>query len=273
MKELTRLMVTSQAYQQASDSRFEGEQVDPGNRLMWRANMRRLDFESIRDSMLQLTGKLDYKMGGPPVNITDEPASYRRSVYGYVDRANLSDLMTQFDFADPQMANSSRISTIVPQQALFFMNNPLAIDVARQVVARRDVASVEGPDKVSAIYQALFQRKPSADELQLASDFVGYTTQLVAQRESYGDAKDSKNADKKPAPKKPEPKKNPGMGDAMSAGSTMEMMNDSAAMKAMSGNKFAVLQNDGEKIERAPLSPWELYVQGLIFANEFVYVN
>ena len=281
VKKLNKMILMSQAYRQASDSRFEGEQVDPANRLLWRANLRRLDFESIRDSMLQLTGKLENKMGGPPVNITDEPASYRRSVYGYVDRANLSDLMTQFDFADPQMANSSRISTIVPQQALFFMNNPLAIDVARQVVARKEVSSADGPDKVNAIYQALFQRTPSADELQLASDFIGYTTQLVEQRGSSGaykatgkDAKDNKDWDKnkKPAPKKPEAKK-PDMGSAMSAGSTMEMMSDSAAMKAMSGNKFAVLQNDGEKIERAPLSPWELYVQGLIFANEFVYVN
>ncbi len=288
VKKLNKLILTSQAYQQASDSRFEGEQVDPANRLLWRANLRRLDFESIRDSMLQLTGKLENKMGGPPVNITDEPASYRRSVYGYVDRANLSDLMTQFDFADPQMANSARISTIVPQQALFFMNNPLAIDVARQVVARKDVSAVDGPDKVTAIYQALFQRAPNTDELQLASDFIGYATQLVAQRESAGDykatakdAKDNKNWNKKPEAKKaeakkPEAKKNPGMGGAMTAmnaGSTMEMMNDSAAMKAMSGNKFATLSNDGEKIDRAPLTPWELYVQGLIFANEFVYVN
>lgn len=282
MKALTRLIVTSQAYQQVSDSRFEGEQVDPGNRLMWRSNLRRLDFESIRDSMLQLTGKLDNKMGGPPVNITDEPASYRRSVYGYVDRANLSDLMTQFDFADPQMANSARISTIVPQQALFFMNNPLAIDVARQVIARKDVSAVDGTDKVNAIYQALFQRAPSADELQLASDFIGYANQLVTQRESSSDkptgkdAKDPKNGkwdNKKPEPKKPEVKKNPGMDSAMSAGSTMEMMNGSEAMKAMSGNKFAALSNDGEKIERTPLNPWELYVQGLIFTNEFVYVN
>jgi hypothetical protein len=282
-KKLTRLILTSQAYQQSSDSRFEGEQVDPANRLLWRANMRRLDFESIRDSMLQLTGKMDNKMGGPPVNITEEPVSYRRSVYGYVDRANLSDLMTQFDFADPEMANSQRISTIVPQQALFFMNNPLPIDVARQVVARRDVAGVEGEERVKAIYQALFQRAPSADELQLGSDFIGYATQLVAQRNAGSTGKDAKDTkdpkngkwDKKPDAKKPEAKEKPkpAMNGAMGAGSAMEMMNESEAMKAMSGNKFAALKNDGVKIDRTPLNPWEMYVQGLIFANEFVYVN
>ena len=92
-----------------------------------RANLRRLDFEAIRDSILTFTGKLDPTIGGKPVNLTDEPYSNRRSVYGYIDRGDLPELMSQFDFADPDMANSARTTTIVPQQALFFMNSPMAV--------------------------------------------------------------------------------------------------------------------------------------------------
>ena len=227
-----------------------------------RANMRRLDFESIRDSMLLLTGKLDPAVGGQPVNITDEPYSYRRSVYGFVDRLNLSDLMSQFDFSNPEMTNSRRITTIVPQQALFFMNNALPIEVARQVMARREVAGA--PDdtaRVAEIYQILFQRKPRDKELQLAGEFIGRAT---------------KEAEGRPEPPKKDPKTK--MAPPKHVGTMMMEMDpkaemDTSKMSEMARNKFAMMRNEGELIDRSPLSPWELYVQALLFSNEFVYVN
>src|SRR5436190_10467397 len=96
------------------------------------------DADKPKDSMLAFTGKLDLSIGGKPVNLTDEPYSNRRSVYGYIDRGDLPELMAQFDFADPDTANSRRATTIVPQQALFFMNSPIAVDVARKVTSRRE---------------------------------------------------------------------------------------------------------------------------------------
>ena len=57
-------------------------------------------------------------------------------VISYIDRGNLPELMQQFDFSDPDRPNSHRTSTIVPQQALFFMNSPMAVDVARRVTSR-----------------------------------------------------------------------------------------------------------------------------------------
>ena len=62
----------------------------------------------MRDSLLVFSGKLDRTLGGQPVNLTDEPYSYRRSVYGYIDRGNLPELMQSFDFSDPDMPNSKR---------------------------------------------------------------------------------------------------------------------------------------------------------------------
>ncbi|HLJ55627.1 MAG TPA: PSD1 and planctomycete cytochrome C domain-containing protein [Chthonomonadaceae bacterium] len=243
LKRLHRLILLSSVYQESSAANPACEAKDPANRLLWRANLRRLDFEAIRDSMVMLTGKLDETLGGKPVNITDEPYTYRRSCYGYVDRNSLSDLLTQFDFADPDMANTRRISTIVPQQALFFLNSPMSVDVARQVVARPEVASApDDAGKVRAIYLILFQRSPKPEEVQWATDFLAAAAQVAV-----NDAPKRPGANRqspRPAPKRPP-----------------------------AGNRYGTLRNDGLPVSRAPLTPWELYTQALLCANEFVYVN
>ncbi len=235
-KKLIRLIMLSATYQQSSQSHPDYQKRDPDNRLFWRANLRRLDFEAIRDSMLMLTGKIDLSLGGKPINITDEPYSYRRSIYGYVDRAGLSDLMSQFDFSDPEMANTHRISTIVPQQALFFMNSPMSVDVARQVVARPDVAAAtDDAAKVRSIYKILFQREPKPVEIQWAADFL---------------AKAAKLAPATPAGRQP-PRP--------------------VYRKPTRLNRYSTLTNPGALVPRAPLTPWELYAQTLLCSNEFVY--
>ena len=157
MKKLHRLIMLSRVYRESSATNRAFEQIDPQNRLLWRANIRRLDFEAERDTLLAFSGRLDRKMGGPPVNLTDEPYSYRRSVYGYIDRGNLPELLQAFDFSNPDMPNSQRATTVVPQQALFLMNSPMAIDVARSVMAHPEIAK-EGNarHKVFYIYLTVF---------------------------------------------------------------------------------------------------------------------
>ena len=244
LKKLHRLITLSSAYQQSSATNPAYALKDPGNRLLWRANLRRLDFEAIRDSMVMLTGKLDETLGGKPVNITDEPYTYRRSCYGYVDRNTLSDLLTQFDFADPDMANTHRISTIVPQQALFFLNSPMSVDVARQVVARSEVASAaDDAAKVRSIYLILFQRSPKPAEVQWATDFLQSATRIASPA----------------APSRPGAKRQPSARPI--------------TRKIQPGNRYGTLRNEGLPVSRAPLTPWELYTQALLCSNEFVYVN
>ena len=183
LKHLHRLMVLSATYRQSSNpalnplvarkGAIDPMKVDEGNRLLWRGLLRRLDFEAIRDTMISVTGRMDEKVGGHPVNITDEPYSYRRSLYGYVDRRRISEMLSQFDYADPDAANTHRGRTVVPQQALFFMNNPLAIAVARDVSARSDVAAAATDEQlVASLYQVMFQRLPSSDELTLSREFL-----------------------------------------------------------------------------------------------------
>ena len=82
VKGLHRLILLSNAYQQASDDRPEARAVDPENLLVWRQNRRRLEFEAMRDAILAVAGRLDATIGGRPVSITAEPFSTRRTVYG-----------------------------------------------------------------------------------------------------------------------------------------------------------------------------------------------
>src|SRR5262249_34243420 len=90
LKKLHRLIMLSKVYQETSKelsaSTKQYEAIDPENRLLWRANVRRLDFEAMRDSLLAMSKTLDVTVGGQPVNLTDEPYTHRRSIYGYVDR-------------------------------------------------------------------------------------------------------------------------------------------------------------------------------------------
>jgi hypothetical protein len=237
----------SNVYQQSSEGNVLYNQKDPENRMLWRANLRRLDFEAIRDTMLMFTGNLDPTVGGKPVNLTDEPYSYRRSIYGYIDRGSLPELMSQFDFSDPDRANSRRTSTIVPQQALFFMNSPMAADVARKAVSRPEFLSARNdPDRVRALYMMLFQREPRGAEISLAASFFNAHDGKKIKIYEY----EGSDKTKKASSEKPQNAKQKGMADARKA-----------------------IQNEGEMVDRKPLTLWEEYTQALLFTNEIAYVN
>ena len=75
--------------------------ADPENRLLWKMNRRRLDFESLRDAILSVSGKLDAKVGGPSVALDAAPYTTRRTLYAFIDRQNLPGVFRTFDFASP----------------------------------------------------------------------------------------------------------------------------------------------------------------------------
>ncbi len=245
-KKLHKLIVMSRVYMESSHTRPEYETKDPENRLLWRSNIRRLDFEAMRDSLLVFSGELDKTVGGKPINLTDEPYSYRRTVYGYVDRGNLPELMAHFDFSDPDMPNSKRTSTVVPQQALFLMNSSMAVDVTRKILARPEVnRSPNDLGRIMAIYRVLFQRAPNPREIALGAEFV--------QNESRLQTETVASVSEKPGPR------GPGR-----FGKGLGGRNDS---------KFGAIKNEGDRVERKPLTAWETYVQSLLFSNEAAYVN
>ena len=172
-KHLIREMVLSNAYQQASDDRPDARAKDPENMLLWRMNRRRLDFESLRDSLLAASGQLDRTIGGPAVQLTAEPFSGRRSLYGFIDRQNLPGMFRTFDFASPDYHSPQRFNTTVPQQALFLLNSPFVMQSAERLVARPGIADIADPQqRCEKLFETIFSRKASPPELKLMADFI-----------------------------------------------------------------------------------------------------
>jgi hypothetical protein len=179
-KHLIRQIVLSSAYRQASDERAECVAVDPENMLLWRANRRRLDLESLRDSVLLAAGRLDSAIGGPAVPLTAAPFPTRRAVYGFIERQNLPAFFRTFDFANPNTHTPERPQTVAPQQALFLMNSPFVIEQAGHLAARganaTEGAAAENDSARAARIALLFQhalgRDPTAEELAEAITFV-----------------------------------------------------------------------------------------------------
>ncbi len=194
IKKLHRLILTSNTYRQSSEPNPANAAKDPANRWLSHAPIRRLEFEPLRDSILQMGGGLDLAVGGKPVDLSEGTrrserkglarlekmgmvpklsTAERRTIYGYVDREDLIEVLTTFDFANPSICSGRRYETTVPQQALFLMNSPLVVEQARRVVERSDfVALSSDEDRIRALYRLLFQRLPSAEEVRMGSVFL-----------------------------------------------------------------------------------------------------
>ncbi len=172
IKHLHRRIVLSSTYRQQSASRPDAVAIDPENRLVWKFNRRRLDFESLRDALLSASGALDSSVGGRPVPLADTPFTTRRTIYGYIDRQNLDGIYRTFDFASPDSSSPRRYTTIVPQQALFLMNNPFVIEQAKRLGALPELAEGLPEERVNRLYRRLFSRAPSTGETTLGIGFV-----------------------------------------------------------------------------------------------------
>ena len=173
-KKLHRLLMLSGAYQQSSGLEGPGLEIDPDNRLVWRQNRQRLDFEAMRDSLLFVSGQLDLKTGGRPVELAQPPFAKRRAVYGFIDRQNLPGLFRTFDFASPDATSAERYVTTVPQQALFMLNSPFVIEQARALVAKPDFGSERGISEwqVHQLYERVYARRAETEEIEAALRFM-----------------------------------------------------------------------------------------------------
>jgi mono/diheme cytochrome c family protein len=172
-KKLHRMILLSATYRQSSEEQAANEKADPENRLLSHVNRQRLDFEALRDTLLDLSGKLDFKVGGLPVDIVSEPFATRRTIYGLIDRQNLPAVFRTFDFANPDTSNQGRFHTTVPQQALFLMNSPFVVEQAKSVAQRGEIAkAANAEEKIQALYRLILQREPQNGELELGEKFI-----------------------------------------------------------------------------------------------------
>src|SRR5262249_55974141 len=131
------------------------------------------DRGGMRDALLSVSGRLDHRMLGRPVDVAGDPRNTRRTVYGLVDRQSLPGLYRSFDFASPDQSAERRPRTTVPQQALFGMNAPFMLEQARSLTARPEVAQEPDPARrVAALYRRVLWRQPDVGEVRLALVFV-----------------------------------------------------------------------------------------------------
>ena len=172
LKKLHKLILLSNTYQQASNENAAYAEKDPTNRLLSRMNRRRLEFEPFRDSVLQVTGRLDLKQGGQPVEITTRPFTHRRTVYSFIERQNLPGIFRTFDFASPDATSPQRFNTTVPQQALFMINSPFLAEQTRSLAKASEAAGSTPAQKIERLYEAALQRSPLPEEVTLAQQFV-----------------------------------------------------------------------------------------------------
>ncbi len=173
IKNLHRLIVLSATYQESTVNNPKFAEQDPNNRYHWRANLRRLDFEELHDSLLAIAGTLDPKVGGKSIPLGSEEFATRRAIYTYMDRHNPPELLTQFDFPNPDVPSGRRYETIVPAQALFLMNSPLVVETARKLTHRPEFADLKtDSERVTSLYLAIYQRPPTPREIELGVGYV-----------------------------------------------------------------------------------------------------
>lgn len=174
LKKLHRTIMLSAVYQQSSDARPEPHEKDPENRLLWRQNRQRLEFEAMRDSLLAVAGTLDEKIGGRAVDIVAAPYSKRRTVYGFIERQNLPGIFRTFDLASPDVSTPQRHVTTVPQQALFMLNHPFVIEQARSLAKASGAIEAKGFSEwqVQNFYERVYARRAHPVEVETALHFL-----------------------------------------------------------------------------------------------------
>ncbi len=187
IKQAIREITVSRTYRLSSSENPENFKKDPENKLLWRANVRRLEAEALRDAMLFASGELDVepvkgsavaKAGNGNVGrgITIPKNSLEnvshRSVYLPIVRNLLPEFLRAFDFAEPSMIVGRRQETTVPSQALFLLNSPFVIEQASAMAEALLAEGKSAPETlVEKAYKRALSRHPSEEELSQAMEF------------------------------------------------------------------------------------------------------
>jgi len=209
MKHMHKLIVMSQTYRQASaELRANSEEtstgsagreasdslpltlsssLDSSNRLLSHQNPRRLDAETVHDTVLAVSGKLNLAAGGPgfrDFNYTeayapiydyitpDKPELWRRSIYRFIVRTTPHQFMSTLDCPNPANLTPARVQTTTALQALTLSNNDFMLQQARYLSERIEGETTESSARITRAFELCFQRKPSAEELSSAAQLV-----------------------------------------------------------------------------------------------------
>ncbi len=194
-KKLHRLIMLSAAYRQCTDDNPQFDKTDSDDRYLWRMNRSRLDAEEIRDTVLQLSGKLDLTMYGPPVkqfkyedsnpDLTphadytafnvDDPSNFRRSIYRFIFRTVPDPLMDTLDCADAAQLTPVRNVSMTALQALSMWNNAFILRQTEHLADRLKKTQRKLPrlrKQIILLYQLALNREPTRTELNDLTTFA-----------------------------------------------------------------------------------------------------
>jgi hypothetical protein len=207
IKKLHKTILLSNTYRQSSDTQAKAAAADPDNKLMWRYGRHRLEAEAIRDSMLQLSGLLNSKMGGPGVfppvpegtvsalsataaaggwsSEKDPEQNNRRSVYIFVRRNLRYPMLQEFDSPNTFDVWHTRRNTVTAPQALDILNNDLILEWSRATAGKvlgTGIRASEPWEYIDRAFKLAYGRAAAPDELKTASAFWDQQTAIMVKR-------------------------------------------------------------------------------------------
>jgi hypothetical protein len=181
MKKIHRLILTSSTYRMQSGFQVEKNlSIDPENVYLWRMNPRRMEAETVRDSLLQLAGRLDTTRGGPELDEETGETCFRRSIY-FRHAVDLQmTFLKLFDGASP-MECYQRGESVVPQQALALVNSKLSAAMAEALAVKLsdDERNRSGAAFTRAAFESVLNRDPTPRELIECQEFLHAQAELV----------------------------------------------------------------------------------------------
>ncbi len=198
-KHLHRLIMTSRTYRQASTRDATRDRIDPDNHYLSRMSVRRLEAETLRDSLLAISGKLNPKMGGAPVPVmyneegqviigidTTDTAGrptgkiiplngeeFRRSVYVQVRRSRPLEMFAAFDapIMDPS-CDLRAVTTVSPQSLLLMNNSTMRAHAAQFAYRLQAEGGKDVSDQVRLAWRLVDGRVPSEADVQQSVEFI-----------------------------------------------------------------------------------------------------
>jgi hypothetical protein len=187
IKHMHRLIVLSATYRQSSRHDPVAAAQDGDARLLWRYPSRRLDGETIRDSMLAVSGRLNLAMGGPGFDLFDKrggltgfqpvetfsDSGLRRMIYAHKVRRERDAVFGAFDCPDAGQSAGRRRESTTPIQALNLFNSRFTVDLSEAFAARvKSDAGDNVANQVRRAYKLSVNREPRTEEMADAERVV-----------------------------------------------------------------------------------------------------
>jgi hypothetical protein len=180
VKHMHRLILLSETYGQSSQSIKENETIDSDVRYLWRYPSRRLEAESIRDSMLAASGRLNLQKYGRGFNLFDQRGglsgfdpietfnadNQRRMIYAHKVRREPETVFGAFDCPDAGQSTARRSESTTPIQALNLFNSLFTLEQSEAFATRiQQEAGTDTTKQITLAYQLSLSRAPTSAEL------------------------------------------------------------------------------------------------------------